>query len=517
MDRAPAPGYNYQARLGGVMENTGLKVLMVSSEVVPFAKSGGLGDMVSALSVALERLGHDVRVVLPRYYSVDPGSLQPLGFPLGVPLGSGEQWCSVYQARLPGSQVPVYFLDHQRLYGRDGIYGNRVEPDFHDNAERFALLCRGALQLCKAVGFRPDVVHAHDWPAALAPVYLHSVEGPAFPRTGSVLTIHNAGYQGLYAKESFPVFGLPWDLYHGGGFEFYGALNLLQAGLRNADVLTTVSPTYARELQTAEFGCLMDGLLRHRSSDLFGVLNGMDYGIWNPENDPFIPEPYSDADLAGKDAAKRALQETLGLPVDPGVPVVGMVTRLVEQKGLGDLCGPVHGSLFGICSDMRLQLVVLGTGERWCEEELASLAARVPNLRVVLRFDERLAHLIEAGSDFFLMPSRYEPCGLNQMYSLRYGTPPIVRRTGGLADTVTSFNEATGEGTGFVFDLPTPRAIYDTVGWAVWAYYNRPDNVTEMRRRAMRVRFEWDGSARRYVELYQGAIDRRLGLVPRTW
>jgi starch synthase len=499
------------------MAQSGLKVLMVTSEVVPFAKSGGLGDMVSALSVALERLGHDVRVVLPRYYSVDRDRLEPFAGPLGVPLGAGEQWCEVLQTRLPGSEVPVYLLEHERLFGRDGVYGTRAVPDFPDNAERFALLFRGALQLCRALGWNPDVVHAHDWPGALAPVLLAFADGADFPHTGSVLTIHNAGYQGLYPKQAFAALGLPWELFHGAGFEFYGALNLLQAGLRNADLLTTVSPTYARELQTAEYGCLLDGLLRHRAADLFGVLNGMDYEAWNPENDPFIPEPYSDGDLSGKDAAKRALQQELGLPVEPGLPVVGMVTRLVDQKGLGDLCGPAHGSLYGICSDMALQVVILGTGERWCEEELASLAARLPNLRVILRFDERLAHLVEAGSDFLLMPSRYEPCGLNQMYSLRYGTLPVVRRTGGLADTVESFDEATGVGTGFVFDLPTPRAIYDTVGWAVWAYYNRPDDVTAMRRRAMRLRFDWEGSARRYVELYRRAVDRRLGRTPRTW
>ncbi len=499
------------------MAEPALKVLMVTSEVVPFAKTGGLGDMVGALSVALARLGHEVRVVLPRYYSVDPAQLRWVGAPLGVPLGVAEEWCGLHVARLPGSPVDVYFLEHERLYGRDGVYGTRAEPDFHDNVRRFALLCRGALQLAKATGWTPDVVHAHDWPAALAPVLLNSVEAAHFPRTGSVLTLHNVGYQGFYAKDQFWQLGLPWELYHGAGFEFYGALNLLQAGLRQADLLTAVSPTYAREIQTPDQGCLLDPLLRHRAADLFGVLNGMDYEAWDPEHDPYLPAPYSDADLSGKDAAKHALQAELGLPIAPGVPVVGMVTRLVDQKGVGELCGPAHGSLYAICSDMAVQVVILGTGDSWCEDELSRLAGRLPNLKVELRFDNRLAHLIEAGSDFFLMPSRYEPCGLNQMYSLRYGTLPIVRRTGGLADTVESFDEATGSGTGFVFDQISPRAVYDTVGWAVWAYYNRPEQVVEMRRRAMRLRFSWEDSARRYAELYQWAVDRRLGVTPRTW
>ncbi len=499
------------------MATEGLKVLMISSEIVPFAKTGGLGDMVSSLALALERLGHDVRVVLPRYYSVDPAQLRHVVGPLAIPMGLGEVWCAVSETRLPGGDVPVYFLEHEGLYGRDGLYGTRGEPDFRDNVERFGVLCRGALQLSRALHWTPDVVHAHDWPAALAPVYLNSVEGARFPHTGSVLTIHNVGYQGVYGREKFVQLGLPWELYHGAGFEFYGSLNLLQAGIRAADLLTTVSPTHALEIQTPEYGWLMDGLLRHRASDLVGVLNGIDYETWNPEADPYIPAPFSERDLSGKALAKRALQAEMGLALEPGVPLVGMVSRLVDQKGVGELCGPTHGSLYQICTDMALQVVILGTGEEWCEAELRSLSSRLPNLKVVLQFSERLAHLIEAGSDFQLMPSRYEPCGLNQMYSLRYGTLPIVRRTGGLADTVESYDEATGAGTGFLFDLLTPRAIYDTVGWAVWAYYNRPDQVDTMRKRAMQRRFSWEDSAAHYAELYQWAVDRRQGRTPRTW
>jgi starch synthase len=495
-----------------------LKILMVTSEVVPYAKAGGLGDMVSALASELALQGHDVRIVLPRYYSIDTGRLQRTGGPLGVPLGLGEEWCAVYTGRLPKGGVTVYFLDHQELYGRDGIYGTRAEPAFHDNLRRFALLSRGAFQLCYALDWFPDIMHSHDWPASIVPVGLYTRErsGP-FTATGSVLTIHNLGHQGVFAAEDFDHLPLPPEAYSGSGFASPDGLNLLQAGLSNADVLTTVSPTYASEIQTPELGCGLDGLLRRRASDLFGVLNGMDYDIWNPETDLHIPANYSHRNLSGKGACKAVLQETLGLEVDPEVPLITMISRLVEQKGFGELCGPTHGSLFQICNELALQFVILGTGERWCEDELSVLADKLPNLSVNLEFNDPLAHLIEAGADFFLMPSAYEPCGLNQMYSLRYGTLPIVRRTGGLADTVVNYDQESGEGTGFVFDELTPRAIFDTVGWAVWAWYNRRQQVTAMRRRAMQVRFSWAESAARYAELYQWAVDRRLGRTPRTW
>lgn len=494
-----------------------MKILMVTSEFVPLAKTGGLADMVAALADELVRMGHDVRVVMPRYYSIDHQDFERIGGPLGVPLGFGETWAAVFATHQGVSNVPIYLLDNERFFGRDGIYGTREEPDFSDNVQRFTLLCRGAFQICRSLNWFPDVVHSHDWPAALAPVYLNTWErvGP-FEKTGSVLTIHNLGYQGVYPKENIHHTQLDWEQYHGSGFEFFGKLNLLKAGLRNADILTTVSPTYAKEIQTAEHGHQMDGLLRHRSDDLFGVLNGMDYQAWNPEHDRLIPQTYSIGAMDGKLADKAALQAAFGLSDDCQRPLIGIVSRLADQKGFPELCGPTHGSLYDICSDLEVDVVVLGTGDSWCEEELVALDANLPNLGVKLAFDNRLAHLVEAGSDFFLMPSRYEPCGLNQMYSLRYGTLPIVHRTGGLADTVDNLDAKTGEGTGFVFDFLTPRAIYDTVGWAVWTWYNRRDQIDSMRTQAMQKRFLWEDSAARYVELYQWAIDRRAGRVPRT-
>jgi starch synthase len=459
-----------------------------------------------------------VRVVLPRYCSVDIGRLLRIGEPLGVPVGSGEEWCAVYESRIPQTDVPVYFLDHEELYGRDGIYGTRMEPGYRDNLRRFTVLSRGALQLAKMLDWTPDVVHGHDWPAALAPVYLNTLESHSrFERTASLLTIHNLGYQGEFPIEEFFYTGLAEDQLRAAGFGFGGKVNLLRAGLRGADLLSAVSPTYAEEIKTSEHGHRMDPLLRRRADDLAGVLNGMDYDAWNPETDPHIEVNYSHRSLGRKAKNKVALQKELGLDPDLQLPLVGMVSRLVEQKGFGALCGPTHGSLHGICTDLELQVAILGTGEAWCEDELRSLASRLDNLAVRLDFDNALAHRIEAGSDFFLMPSAYEPCGLNQMYSLRYGTLPIVTRTGGLADTVENYDEATGDGTGFVFDDLTPSAIFNTVGWALWAWHNRPKHILAMRKRAMKQRFSWEDSARRYIELYDKALDRRLGRTPRTW
>ena len=271
-----------------------MKILMVTSEAVPFAKAGGLGDAVSALSRALERAGHDVRIVMPRYYGVDKAALEPMSGPLGVPVGAGEEWAAVYRGVLPASSVPVYFLEHDRFFGRDGIYGDRAEPDFSDNPERFGFLSRAAFQLCRRLDWIPDILHAHDWPSSLVPVYLRHVERHSeFAKSASVLSIHNLGYQGLYSKRSFPYFGLPWELFHGAGFEFYDRINLLKAGMTNADCLTTVSPTYAREIQTPEFGFGLDGLLRFRSEDLVGILNGVDLDDWDPETDALLPATYS--------------------------------------------------------------------------------------------------------------------------------------------------------------------------------------------------------------------------------
>jgi starch synthase len=490
-----------------------MKILMVSSEAHPYAKTGGLADMVSALSITLAKLGHEVRVVLPRYYHIDRSGLERLEGAMGVPVGGGEEWCAVYSAALPGSPpenpVPVYFIDHEGFFGREGVYGTPREPDFPDNPRRFIFFSRSAFQLCRKIGWFPDILHTHDWPTAMVNVYLKFRERPPgeggeFAKTSSVLTIHNLGYQGVYGKDNYGYAGLGWDVFYNAGFEDWDMMNILKAGLYSADKLNTVSPHYAEETKTQAQGFHLDGVLRYRSADYSGILNGIDTAVWNPAGDRYIPQKYTLSNLVrGKARAKEALQREFGLPPDAGLPVIGMVTRLTDQKGVGELFGPGYGCAWSICRDMKIQMVLLGSGESWCEAETQSLASRLSNFRRRTGYREDLSHLIEAGSDFFLMPSRYEPCGLNQMYSQAYGTPPIVRNTGGLADTVENFNQETGEGTGFMFDELSPQAIYNTVGWAVWAWYNRRPQIEAMRIRGMKKDFSWEKSAKKYVELYE--------------
>ena len=487
-----------------------MKILMVSSEAMPWAKTGGLADMVSALSIAAAKLGHEIRIVIPRYYSIERSELELIPGALGVPMGGGEEWSAVYTAALSGAddKIPVYFIDHEIYFGRDGIYGTPEEPDFLDNPRRFMFFCRAVFQLCRKIGWFPDIIHAHDWPSAMAPIFLKFKERPAgveFAKTSSVLTIHNLGYQGIYSKDNFDYCGLGWNDFYQAGFEDWGMINLLKAGLYSSDKINTVSPNYAEETKTQAHGFRLDGVLRYRYADYTGILNGIDTNVWNPAIDTSIPEPYSAQNMSGKAKAKRQLQKEFGLPVDAGTPVFGMITRLTDQKGVGELFGPGYGSAWSICRDMNLQLVLIGTGEAWCEHEIMNLSSQLSNFKAKICYSEKLSHLIEAGSDFFLMPSRYEPCGLNQMYSLTYGTLPIVRKTGGLTDTVENYNQETGSGTGFMFDDLTPSSIYNTVGWAVWAWYNKKKHITAMRLRGMKKDFSWRKSAKEYIELYKKA------------
>lgn len=495
-----------------------MKILMVTSETVPFAKTGGLADAVSALALTLSKQGHDVRIVMPRYYKIDRAKLKPIEAPLAVAAGTIETWVKVYESTLPNSKVPVYFIDHEQCFGRDGIYGTKAEPDFHDNPYRSAVLCHGAFQLCRMLGWYPDIMHAHDWFCCLVPVLLKNVcRNGYFAHTASVLTIHNLGYQGWYPKDSYPALGLDWNLYYGGGFERNGSINLLQAGITCADMITTVSPTYAWEMQTAEGGFGLDGLLRVRSDVVRGVLNGCDLETWNPATDKLIPANFDSKNLANKKKCKAELQKRMNLPVNPDVPVFGIVTRLADQKGIAEVFAPSYGSIYSICSSMDVQFAILGSGEKWCEDEINSLQAKLPNLRAYIGYDEGLSHLIEAGSDFFLMPSRYEPCGLNQMYSMLYGTLPVVRRTGGLADTVEQYDEQSGEGTGFLFDSLTPGAIYNTVGWATFAYYNKKEHIKKMQVKGMTKNFSWEQSADNYIGVYSDALMRGCGINTADW
>ena len=484
-----------------------LKVLFVTSECAPFAKTGGLGEVIGALPNALRRRGVDVRVIMPLYAGMPWQVFEPLEGILSVPMWFGTAHARVRLGRLPRSEVPVYFLEHHRYFDRPHLYGPPPEA-YPDNLERFAFLSRGALELVKAIGWIPDVIHAHDWQTALVPVYVDTVEW-AQPLHGSatIYTIHNLAYQGVYDGGAMFVTGLGPEHYHAREFEHFGTLNLTKAALYHSTLLTTVSPTYAREIQTGAYGCGLDGILAERGSDLFGILNGIDAEEWNPATDPYLAAHFDVHDLAGKARCKAALQREAGLPERPEVPLLALIARLVPQKGV-DVLAHALDTLLG----WDVQLIMLGSGDLEAERFFASRArSRRDRFCAWFPFDDGRAHRMQAGADFFVMPSRFEPCGLSQLYAMRYGTLPIVRATGGLADTVTTYDEATGAGTGFVFHDLRPDSLADTIGWAVSTWYNRPTQIDAMRRRAMGEDHSWGRAAGEYTRLYLAAYARRRG------
>jgi len=491
-----------------VQPNSPLKVLFVAPECAPYAKVGGLADVVASLPKVLRRHGHDARIVIPLYSSIDR-SKHGISFEKSscVHMGNGEeQWIGVNHAMLEDS-VPVWFVDCERFFGRPGIY-DQPWGEYTDNAFRYALLSKAALQICKDSSFVPDVIHAHDWPTALVPVFLNTWDRLLSPlsKTASVLTIHNIGYQGLYHPSAFRYIGVGTEHFHPDKFEDHGNINLLKAGIWFADAITTVSPTYALEILGPIGGRGLAPHLFHRRGDLFGILNGADYEHWNPETDPLIPMQFSADRLAGKTICKLALQERMGLEIRSDWPVFGIVSRFAQQKGF-DL---VRDAIPWALNHMIFQLAVLGQGDPGTEDFFRWLARYYHGrVGVHIGFSNELSHWIEAGSDFFVMPSLYEPCGLSQMYSLKYGTLPVVRATGGLEDTVENYNEATGEGTGFKFIHPTPLALHNTIGWVVSTWFDRPHHIEQMRHSAMGQDFSWDKSARQYEEVYRHAVANR--------
>jgi starch synthase len=484
-----------------------MRILFVASECAPFAKTGGLGDVVGALPKYLARRGHEVRVVLPLYQGMPWDSFELLDGVLAVPMGYGPEFAAVRLGRLPGSDVRVHFLEHRRFFDRPHLYGS---PDgaYGDNLERFAFLSRGALQLCTAMNWIPDVGHAHDWQAALAPVYLDTVEwGRPLHGCASLLTIHNLAFQGEFDPRQLWVAGLGDEHLHARGLEHFGTLNLMKGGLWHATLLTTVSPNYAREIKTPEFGCGLDGVLRERAGDLQGILNGVDVDEWDPATDPHLAARFDARRIAGKAKCKAALQREAGLPERADVPLFGWVGRLAYQKGIDAFAHALMGLL-----QLDLQVVLLGSGDPEAARFLGELAAKNPTkFRAWFAFDHARSHRIEAGSDFFVMPSRFEPCGLNQMYSQRYGTLPIVRATGGLLDTVENYDESRGRGTGFVFGDLTPTSLYNTCAWALSTWHDRRPHVAAMRRQAMALDWSWERFAGEYERLYREAVVRRRG------
>lgn len=489
------------------------RILMVTSELFPYAKAGGLADVVPELARGLANMGHDVAIVLPRYYFIDRTQLEKLPAPLGVPMGSGEYWVGVHRSYLPGTKIAVYFIDREDLYGRDGIYGSSDEPNFHDNLLRFALLCRASLQLCKMLDWWPDIVQAHDWPAAPVLAYLSAVENRGPLATAKrVLTIHNLGYQGTFSSRDADYLDLSEFDLEKTRIRDGETLNFLKAGIWCADGVTTVSPGYAEEILQPKLGFGLDDFLRAKKQNFVGILNGMDYSIWNPSDDPHIPHAYDGDSMEGKRLNKAYLQELCALPVDPKIPLVGIVSRLVTQKGFAELVADDGMAIRTLCGGDSLngpiQLVILGTGEKHIELKLVELSRQVPNLRVYIRYNERWSHLIEAGSDFFLMPSLYEPCGLTQMYALRYGTVPIVSPTGGLKDTVIDYAVNPAKSTGFYLPATLDSwGIVDTIRKAVRVYTDKPDDIAEMRRRGMSVRFDWKSAAKTYSLFFSRLAD----------
>ena len=471
-----------------------MRVAIASSEAAPFAKTGGLADMVGALASALGELATDATLIVPAYRSVLDRGPEPTGLAFDVPVAGAAVRADILRGCV--GRTPVYFIRADRFFDRDHLYGP-PGADYGDNADRFAFFARAVLQLLSESD-PPDVIHVHDWQSGLAAALLR-LQPERYPRLAAartLLTVHNVGYQGLFDADAFRRLDLDtgacWPR-----FEFYGRTNYLKAGVALADLVTTVSPTYAEEIKTEAQGFGLDGVFRERAGQLVGILNGVDYALWDPSADRFIRSPYAAGDLTGKRDCKVDLQQRVGLPVADR-PVVSVVARLAEQKGIDILIGALDELLA-----RDLQFVLLGTGEARYEAELRAIGQRHPGQAAIeTRFDEGLAHVIEAGSDIFLMPSRYEPCGLNQLYSLKYGTVPVVRATGGLRDSVSAFDRATRQGTGFLFDDYSPGALLDAVDRALDCY-RQPDLWQVLMRTAMSRDFSVQRVAARYLDAYR--------------
>jgi len=490
------------------MERAGKrKILMVAPEVEPLAKVGGLADVAGSLSKALDERGYDVRIVMPRYRGLRHAeNAVPRDLPLVVRLGGHEAYARVWETPLPGSTVTCYLLEHNQYFDSSDVYGGPGGPAA-TNDRRFTFLARAAIDLCAFLDWWPDVFHCHDWSAALVPVYLNTTEASARAgQAASVLTIHNLQHQGWFPRDIVSFAGLPESVFRSDCLESQGEANFLKGGIYNATKITTVSPTYAREIQMPEGGCGLHNLLRFRSPDLIGALNGIDTATWDPATDTYLPRNYTIDDLSGKAACKARLQGLFGLEADPDTPVFTVVSRLVEQKGL-DLLAAAGDRLM---RTMSIQIAVLGTGQKALEATFRDLAERYPGrFAAHIGFDDERAHLAPAGGDFLLMPSRFEPCGLSQMYAMRYGTPPVARATGGLVDSIDAYEEGLSGGTGFLFRDGTAQAFHDAIGWACSTYYDRPGELAQLRLNGMRKDFSWSASADAYESVYGWAIDSR--------
>ncbi len=483
-----------------------LNILFVSSEVEPFAKTGGLADVSGALPQSIKGSEHEIRVMMPRYGSINERKSKLHDMirlkEIEVPMGPKPRTASVKSSFITNNtiKVQVYFIDNPHLFGRSGLYVHPdTKKDYPDNDERFIFFCRGVLEVLKKLGWQPDIIHCNDWPTGLIPAYLKTVyrDDPFYKDTRSVFTIHNMAYQGIFPKSTFVKTQLPQELMGIDGIEAYGHVNFLKAGLVYADAITTVSERYAQEIRSSEeFGAGLQGVVNKRKSDLTGILNGVDYTVWDPAVDSLIPLKYDAKSIDLKVEDKKALLAKMGLPFNERIPVIGIISRLADQKGF-DLIGEELDALM----KMDLQLVVLGTGEKKYHDLFEKAQKKFPEkVAAALTFSNELAHLIEAGSDMFLMPSRYEPCGLNQIYSLRYGTIPIVRATGGLDDTID--DAGSPGGTGFKFKNYSAADMLKAIQRAVAAFGDQP-GWRKLMKNGMAKDFSWGASAKKYIQLYR--------------
>jgi len=459
-----------------------MKIAICASEVVPFAKTGGLADVAGALPLSLEALKQEVIIIMPKYKAIQEPKFK---------INRLKEDIS-YSVVSKG--IKVYFIENEAHFNREGLYGDK-SGDYKDNLDRFSYYCKRSLELLKEINFKADIIHVHDWQATLIPIYLKTLyrDRPFYKNIRTVLTIHNIGYQGLFPKEQYPKLGLDWSYFNMEMLEFYNQINLLKGGMVFSDLINTVSPTYSKEIQTKEFGYGLEGVLNKRKNSVFGILNGLDYSIWNPETDKLIAKTYSAEKIKDKNENKKDLQKICKLPEDSGVPLFGIVSRLAEQKGFDILALAIDK----ICR-MDLELVILGTGDMKYHLILEDMVKKYPKvISLHLKFDDILAHKIYAGSDIFLMPSKYEPCGLGQLISLEYGTLPLVFKTGGLADTVTKDN-------GFIFDNYSQEDLIKTIQKAIKAFQNK-DKWLKMQSSAMQCDFSWEESAQKYIDLYERA------------
>lgn len=472
---------------------------MVSPECAPFAETGGLGHMVSGLTKALANRHHDVRLFLPLYGFIHPHNDWFCHRDIPVYMGQKVETCQVYEASQNG--ITFYFIDAPNYFKDAAIY---VDGPY--NGERFAFFCRAVLDSCNTLQWTPEVIHCHDWATGLIPVYCNTLRScHPISSAATVFTIHNLQYQGIFAPSILSFAGIPFSEFHSTSLEALGQVNLLKGALYHATKITTVSPRYAQEIQTTEFGCGLDHVLRFKAGDLIGILNGIDTDVWNPETDPLIPSHFTSNNLSPKEECKKSIRNQFHLPHTPA-PLLGVVSRICWQKGL-DVFANVLPYLL---NNTQLQVIILGTGDRNLENQFRSLEQPFPNqVRMIPQYDSELAHRLQAGCDLFILPSRYEPCGLAQLYAMRYGTLPIVRATGGLADTVQSLNESDETGYGFVFSDLHNDAIYNTVHWAYRIYNEKHNLFQKMQKTAMEADFSWARSSAQYESVYQWAFNQR--------